>query len=275
MRAHLGHAELPQSDHVANVVDLMRGDGMPFPMPREQDNRLVAEAPLTEPDVTEVRGVVPVPPKRPRFEPLDMIESSAPDDADLAHDLLLKWRQKRHWLSYLPHQKLSIYHLSKHTNNVIIINIISLLFMLYIASDHRGFQLKKQLHTYIKTQLQKKIVDLGPKKYDKEDDFTKFSILLSKKVVAKKENLGILICGTAHGVCMVANKIKGGRAIVGYSIEAAEKGRQHEDANMLCLAGDYLSNEHAKAIVKKFLSTKFDGLERRLRRNQIIADLEK
>ncbi|MFA6424090.1 MAG: RpiB/LacA/LacB family sugar-phosphate isomerase [Candidatus Magasanikbacteria bacterium] len=147
--------------------------------------------------------------------------------------------------------------------------------MLYIASDHRGFQLKKHLLTFIKTQLGKKITDLGPKKYDKEDDYTKFSILLTQKVVSKKDNLGILICGTAHGVCMVANKIKGGRAIVGYSIEGAERGRQHEDANILCLAADYLSNEHANAIVKKFLETKFDGLERRIRRNKIMADLEK
>jgi len=147
--------------------------------------------------------------------------------------------------------------------------------MLYIASDHRGFQLKKHLTTYIKTQLKQKLEDLGPTTYDKEDDFTDYSIKLTKKVVTKKDNLGILICGTAHGVCMVANKIKGGRGIVGYSIEAAEKGRQHEDANILCLAGDYLSNEHAAIIVKKFLETKFDGLERRVRRNKIIADLEK
>ncbi|MFA6548188.1 MAG: RpiB/LacA/LacB family sugar-phosphate isomerase [Candidatus Magasanikbacteria bacterium] len=147
--------------------------------------------------------------------------------------------------------------------------------MLYIASDHRGFELKKHLTNYIKTQLHKKLEDLGPKKYNKDDDFTDFSISLAKKVVSKKDNLGILICGTAHGVCMVANKIKGGRAVVGYSIDAAKTGRQHEDANMLCLAGDYLSAEHASAIVKKFLETKFDGLERRVRRNQIIADLEK
>ena len=147
--------------------------------------------------------------------------------------------------------------------------------MLYIASDHRGFQLKKALNTYIKTQLHKKITDLGPKKYDQTDDFTQYSINLTKKVVAKDGNMGIVICGTAHGVCMVANKIDGGRGIVGYSIEAAQTGRQHNNANILCLAGDYLSNEHAKAIVKKFLETKFDSLERRVRRNQISADLEK
>lgn len=147
--------------------------------------------------------------------------------------------------------------------------------MIYIACDHRGFQLKKKLYTYIKTQLRKKIVDLGPKKYDKEDDFTKYSIALTKKVVSKKDNIGILLCGTGHGVLMVANKIKGGRAILGYSIEGAEMGRKHEDANILCLAADYLSFEHAKAIVKKFLNTNFEDLERRVRRMKIIAELEK
>lgn len=147
--------------------------------------------------------------------------------------------------------------------------------MLYIACDHRGFQLKKKLHTYIQTQLRKKIVDLGPKKYDKEDDFTKYSIALTKKVISKKDNIGILLCGTGHGVCMVANKIKGGRAILGYSIEGAEMGRKHEDANILCLASDYLSPDHARAIVKKFLATNFENLDRRVRRMKIISELEK
>ncbi len=147
--------------------------------------------------------------------------------------------------------------------------------MLYIGSDHRGYQLKKKLSTYIQTQLRKKLVDVGPKKYDKEDDFTKYSIALTKKVVANKSNKGILLCGTAHGVCMVANKIKGGRAVVGYSIEGAEFGRKHEDANILCLAADYLSFEHAKAIVKKFLGTDFEALDRRVRRMEVISDLEK
>lgn len=147
--------------------------------------------------------------------------------------------------------------------------------MLYIASDHAGYQLKKHLFTYIKTQLRKSIKDLGPKKFDKDDDFPDFAAPLAKKVASKDGDLGILICGTGHGVCITANKIKGASAILGYSIEAAEMGKKHNNANVLCLAGKVLSNEHANAIVKKFLETKFENAERLVRRNKKIAILEK
>ncbi len=145
--------------------------------------------------------------------------------------------------------------------------------MLYIASDHAGFQLKKHLTTYIKTQLRQKIKDLGPKKFDKDDDFPDYAAPLAKKIT--KKDIGILVCGTGHGVCITANKVKGARAILGYSIEAAEMGRRHNDANILCLAGRVLSNDHADAIVKKFLQTKFESSERLVRRNAKISKLEK
>ncbi len=147
--------------------------------------------------------------------------------------------------------------------------------MIYIASDHAGFQLKKHLKTYIKTQLRKSITDLGPKTYNKEDDFVDFAIKLGKTVSKKKADIGIAICGSGHGMCITTNKIKGIRAIMGYSIEGAELGKKDNDANVLCLSGNVLSNEHADAIVKKFLETKFDGLERRVRRLKKISALEK
>ncbi len=147
--------------------------------------------------------------------------------------------------------------------------------MIYITSDHRGFQLKKHLFTYIKTQLKKPITDLGPKTYDKDDDFVDFAIKLGKKVTLKKNDLGIAICGSAQGMCIATNKIKGVRAIIGYSIEGAELGKRDNDANVLCLSSNSLSNEHSNAIVKKFLETNFDGLERRVRRLKKIAELEK
>jgi len=74
---------------------------------------------------------------------------------------------------------------------------------------------------------------------------------------------------------MTANKVPGIRAVLGYSIEAAEMGKKHNDANILCLAGKVLSNEHANAIVKKFLDTKFENAERLVRRNKKISALEK
>jgi ribose 5-phosphate isomerase B len=146
---------------------------------------------------------------------------------------------------------------------------------MYIASDHAGFALKKYLIKYLKNQLKKEVEDLGPENFDEKDDFPDYAIPLAKKVAENKKDLGILICGTGHGMCIAANKIKGIRAILGYSIEGAEMGRRHNDANVLCLAGKFLSEEHASAIVKKFLETEFDGDERLSRRIEKIATAER
>ena len=147
--------------------------------------------------------------------------------------------------------------------------------MIYIASDHRGYQLKKELFDFVKTKLEKEIIDLGPDKYDEDDDYVDFAIPLARKVAEDKKSLGVLICGTGHGMCIAANKVNGARAIVGYSISGTEFGRQDNDANILCLAGRVLSKDHAEAIVKKFLETNFKGEERFVRRLEKITELEK
>jgi len=147
--------------------------------------------------------------------------------------------------------------------------------MLYLAADHRGFELKKYLLKYLKTELKQPVEDLGAKKLDPTDDGPDFAVALSKKVIKSKNNLGILICWTGHAMCITANKMRGIRAITGYSIEGTEMGRLHNDANVLCLASKYVSTHQAAAIVKKFLTTKFDGDERLVRRNRKIAELEK
>ncbi len=146
--------------------------------------------------------------------------------------------------------------------------------MLYIGSDHAGFQLKKDLTKYIKTELNKEIEDVGAEVFNETDDFPDYAIPLAKSVAKDKENFGILICGTGQGMCITANKVKGAYAIIGYNILATELGRKHNNANILCLPGNPPSLDFAKAIVKKFLDTKFDGDERLKRRNQKIEDLE-
>lgn len=148
--------------------------------------------------------------------------------------------------------------------------------MLYIASDHAGFQLKKEIVKYIKTQLNTKVEDIGPAAFVETDDFPDFAIPLAQAVAKDKDSFGILICGTGQGMCIAANKIKGAYAIMGYNIQAAELGRKHNNANILCLPGRLLpSLDFANAIVKKFLETKFDGDARFVRRNRKIEEIEK
>ncbi len=147
--------------------------------------------------------------------------------------------------------------------------------MLYLAADHAGHALKKYLARYLEKQLKLEFVDLGAKEYDKEDDFPDFAFALAKKVAGEPGSLGILICGSGQGMCIAANKVAGIRAMLGYSIESAEWGRKHDHANVLCLAGRVLSEEHAVAIAKKFIETGKDAAEKYVRRVQKISDYEK
>ena len=146
--------------------------------------------------------------------------------------------------------------------------------MIYLASDHAGHQLKKYLARYLETQLKADFKDLGPEKYVETDDFTDYAFPLAEKVANEKGSKGILICGSGHGMCMAANKVKGVRAAVGYSIEGAAMARRDNDANVLCLAGRVLSEDHAAVIMKKFLEIEFNGAERFVRRLKKIEDFE-
>ncbi len=148
--------------------------------------------------------------------------------------------------------------------------------MIYIASDHAGFQLKKEISKYLKTQLNKEVKDMGPTAFVETDDFPDFAIPLAKAVAKNKDSFGILICGTGHGMCIAANKVKGAYAILGYTLRATELGRKHNNANILCLPGRLLpSADFTNAIVKKFLETKFEGDKRFVRRNEKIKEMEK
>ncbi len=145
-------------------------------------------------------------------------------------------------------------------------------YMIYIASDHGGFQLKKYLTRFLKLQLKREVEDMGPFEYDENDDYPIFAHKLAKKIATDASATGILICKTGHGVCMMANKMRKVRAILGYNIEAAEWGRRDENANILCLAAKFVSDEHAGAIVKKFLETDFENAQRHVRR---LAEINK
>lgn len=130
---------------------------------------------------------------------------------------------------------------------------------LYIASDHAGYQLKKRLLRYFENELDVKAEDMGPFEFDEEDDFPDYIIPAAESAV-KNKGEAIMICGSGIGACISANKVKGMQAALGYNIEAAESSRKHNNVNGLCLAGRVLTEEHAMAIVKKWLESKDEFL---------------
>ncbi|MBR3204149.1 RpiB/LacA/LacB family sugar-phosphate isomerase [Candidatus Saccharibacteria bacterium] len=142
----------------------------------------------------------------------------------------------------------------------------------FIASDHRGFNLKNKLKLEYPS-----FVDLGPTEFEPDDDYNDYANKLAKKVLENKDSKGILICGSAIGVSIQANRHKGIRAAVINNLEDAIKTREHNDSNILCLSADHLRNskdpletekslEDTSAIVEAFLNTKFSNEERHIRR---------
>ena len=125
--------------------------------------------------------------------------------------------------------------------------------MIYLGSDHRGFQLKEAIKTFL-IQKEYQVEDLGAFEFNKDDDYPDFASVVAQKVSEKpNENKGILLCGSGHGVDMVANKLKGVRSALGFNRQVAAQSREHEDANVLVLPADWVDELTAQDIVGAWL----------------------
>lgn len=128
--------------------------------------------------------------------------------------------------------------------------------------------------------------DLGNKANDPEDDYSVFALLVAQKVGEgegsgnkypnqwKKREKGILLCRSAAGMVIAANKVKNVRAVSVFDSESAQHCRLHNDANIIALSGDWTNDEKAKEIVKIWLETEYSGEIRHSRRLKYIADFE-
>ena len=133
---------------------------------------------------------------------------------------------------------------------------------IFIASDHAGFRLKKNVISRLSKT--KKIIDLGPESRDSVD-YPDFARNLSKKVASNKGSFGILICGSGMGMAIAANKTKNIRAALCYSVKNTKLSRLHNNANVITLGERLIDKKKAFNLIKIFLSTKFEG-GRHLRR---------
>lgn len=128
---------------------------------------------------------------------------------------------------------------------------------LAIGCDHAGFQLKEKLKTHLRVKGYK-IEDKGSFSEERVD-YPDFAHEVAREIESKKVEYGILICGSANGISMAANKHKGIRAAVCWNREVAKLARQHNDANILSLPARFISDEEAIACADVFLSTEFEG----------------
>ena len=144
---------------------------------------------------------------------------------------------------------------------------------IYIGADHAGFELKEKIKLFLKKE-DRSVADLGNTKYDLKDDYPDFAKKVAERV-AKEGALGILLCGTGHGVCIVANKIKGIRAVTVTSTKDARLTREHDQSNILCLGGRTTSSGKARKIVKTWLNTPYSKEARHKKRIEKIVLIER
>lgn len=135
----------------------------------------------------------------------------------------------------------------------------------FIGADYRGFELKGKLESFL-GELGYNITDEGAYEFSDGDDYNDPAIKVALMVRENPGSMGILICDSAHGMTMQANRFKGVRAAHCNSPESAWLAREHDDANVLCLSAHFTDFEMASEIAQAFLQTNFEPLERRVRR---------
>ena len=128
---------------------------------------------------------------------------------------------------------------------------------LYIGSDHAGFEMKEALKVLINKEFPTEVIeDKGCETLD-SCDYADYAHAVAENVTG--DSRGILLCGSANGVSIAANKHAGVRAALCWTEEIAVLARQHNDANILSIPARFVTFEVAQAMVRAFLNTPFEG----------------
>lgn len=143
----------------------------------------------------------------------------------------------------------------------------------HLGCDHAGFELKEHLATWLRDQGHH-VVDHGAVELDPDDDYPPYCIDAAAAVVSDPGSLGIVIGGSGNGEQIAANKVAGARAALAWSLETAELGRRHNDANVLSIGARMHSTDEATAIIARFLATEFSGDPRHSRRIAMLSSYE-
>jgi len=143
----------------------------------------------------------------------------------------------------------------------------------HIGSDHAGLELKNALVEHLKSSGHD-VLDHGPHVYDALDDYPVFCIPAAQAVANDKGSFGIVLGGSGNGEQMAANKVKGIRAALVWSVETAKLAREHNDANVIAIGGRMHPIEVCKELIDVFLATPFSHDARHIRRIGQVYNFE-
>ncbi|WP_448137341.1 ribose 5-phosphate isomerase B [Sphingobacterium siyangense] len=136
-----------------------------------------------------------------------------------------------------------------------------------IGSDHAGFEYKTALVSFL-NELGYEVTDFGTNSPDSVD-YPDFAHPVASAVENKEADAGVLICGSANGVAITANKHQNIRAAICWLEEISALARQHNDANVVCIPARFIDLDLAKKIVNTFMNTEFEGGRHANRVNKI------
>ncbi len=146
--------------------------------------------------------------------------------------------------------------------------------LLYLGADHRGFELKEQIKEFLLKE-NVSFIDCGDINYKKDDDYPDYAKAVAQKLQASKfKAKGLLICGSAEGVCIAANKFKGIRAAIVEQKEQTELAVKHDHANIICFPADKVKISKAKVLILTFLAATPSNAVRHVRRINKIKKIE-
>ena len=144
---------------------------------------------------------------------------------------------------------------------------------IHIGSDHAGLELKAELIAHL-TGNGHDVTDHGPYEYDALDDYPDFCIPTAQAVAQDPSSLGIVLGGSGNGEQIAANKVKGIRAALAWSIETAKLAKDHNNANVIAVGGRMHELSLVKEIIDAFIAYPFSNDERHIRRIKKISDFE-
>ena len=144
---------------------------------------------------------------------------------------------------------------------------------IHIGSDHAGLEFKAKIIAHLQSQGHQ-VTDHGPHSFDPLDDYPEFCIPAALATAKDPGSFGIVLGGSGNGEQMEANKVKGVRAALVWSVEIAKLAREHNDANVISLGGRMHDEKLCLELVDTFLSTPFSNDERHVRRIGLISKYE-
>lgn len=144
---------------------------------------------------------------------------------------------------------------------------------IYLATDHAAFELKE----YVKKGLSEggyDVEDCGALSFDPHDDYPDIIKIAAQRVAQNPGSFGVVFGKSGTGEAIVANKIKGVRAVIAFNEENVRLSREHNNANVISIGSQFATNEQAIALIRLFINTQFSDEERHHRRVEKIAQIE-